>query len=285
MPTKSIKNVQDVKGALLRRPSDSLPRVLDALLRIFGWRFLLVTGDTTVLDRWLWLRRRLRSGPQRTFDAGCGNGAFSIYAAHTGNRVVAASFSAEEQEDARERAEQLGIGGIDFRRIDLRELAAHREALGTFDQIICLETIEHVSDDEGLVASLAAMLEPGGRLLLSTPFVEHRPLYTEDPEPSPEEDGSHVRYGYSQERLAALATGAGLDAREGAFISGVVSQKLTDLMRRLALRIGLLPAWAIVLPLRPLVVLDRPLSRLLGYPALSVALCAVKPRAPIGSER
>ena len=30
-----------------------------------------------------------------------------------------------------------------------------------FDQIICLETIEHVSDDEGLVEQLAAMLEPG----------------------------------------------------------------------------------------------------------------------------
>ncbi len=94
-----------------------------------------------------------------------------------------------------------------------------------------------------------------------------------------------MRYGYSRERLAALATGAGLDAREGAFISGVVSQKLTDLMRRLSLRFGLMPAWVILLPLRPLVVLDRPLSRLLGYPALSVALCAVKPVAPIGSEQ
>jgi len=259
--------------------------VLDALLRIFGWRFLLVTGDTTVLDRWLWLRRGLQPGGVRTFDAGCGNGAFSIYAAHTGNRVVAASFSAEEQHDARERAATLGITGIDFRQIDLRELARHREALGTFDQIICLETIEHLTDDAGLVGSLAAMLEPGGRLLLSTPFAEHRPLYTEEREPSPVEDGSHVRYGYSQEQLAALASGAGLEAREGAFVSGVVSQKLTDLMRRLALRVGVTPAWLIVLPLRPLVVLDRPLSRLLGYPALSVALCAVKPGGPIVSER
>jgi SAM-dependent methyltransferase len=285
LPTKSIKNVWVVKGESIRWPSDSLPRVLDALLRIFGWRFLLVTGDTTVLDRWLWLRRRLRPGPLRTFDAGCGNGAFSIYAAHTGNRVVAASFSASEQQDARERARTLGITDIDFRQIDLRELAGHREALGRFEQIICLETIEHVADDAGLVASLAAMLEPGGRLLLSTPFVEHRPLFTEERDPSPDEDGSHVRYGYSEERLAALASGAGLDAHEGAFISGVVSQKLTDLMRRLSLRFGLMGAWVILLPLRPLVVLDRPLSRLLGYPALSVALCAVKPVAPIGSER
>ena len=59
-------------------------------------------------------------------------------------------------------------------------------------------------------------------------------------------------------------------------MSGVVSQKLTDLMRRLTARIGLAPAWAIMLPLRALVIFDRPLTRLLGYPYLSVALCAVK---------
>jgi SAM-dependent methyltransferase len=255
--------------------------VLDALLRIFGWRFLLVTGDPTVLDRWLWLRARLEKGARRTFDAGCGNGGFSIYAAHTGNRVVAASFSPEEQEAARARADTLGITGIDFRQIDLRELARHSEGLGSFDQIICLETIEHVRDDEGLLAGLAAMLEPGGRLLLSTPYSGHRPLYTEERDPSPQEDGSHVRYGYSQERLRDLAAAAGLEVRDEGFISGFASQKLTDLMRRLSLRLGLLGAWAIVLPLRPLVLLDRPLSRLLGYPYLSVALCAVKP-SPAG---
>ena len=99
----------------------------------------------------------------RTFDAGCGNGAFSIFAAHTGNEVVAASFSEQEQESARRRAEMLDIDGIDFRIIDLRELESHRDSLGMFDQIICLETIEHVGDDQGLVQNLSSMLKPGGR--------------------------------------------------------------------------------------------------------------------------
>jgi len=214
----------------------------------------------------------------RTFDAGCGNGGFSIYAARIGNQVVGASFSTSEQESARRRAEMLGVTDIDFRIIDLRDLDDHRDSLGVFDQIICLETIEHVSDDEGLVKSLAAMLEPGGRILLTAPFDGHRPLYTEDPQPSPVEDGSHVRYGYSQQRLRQIVEGAGLDVEAGgeSFVSGVVSQKLTDLMRRLSARIGLLPAWIVVLPLRVLVVLDAPLSRMLRYPHLSVALCAVK---------
>jgi SAM-dependent methyltransferase len=248
----------------------------DVLLRVFGWRFLLITGDPCVLDRWLWLRRHLRRGGMRTFDAGCGNGGFSIFAAHIGNEVVAASFSTSEQESARKRADMLGITDIDFRVIDLREIESHRAALGLFDQVICLETIEHVSDDEGLVKSLTAMLAPGGQILLSTPFDGHRPLFTEEREPSPVEDGSHVRYGYSPQRLAEIADGAGLEVNSEAFISGVVSQKLTDLMRRLTRVIGLLPAWLVVLPLRVLVVLDAPLSRMIRYPHLSVALSAVK---------
>jgi SAM-dependent methyltransferase len=254
-----------------------LASVRDAILRILGWRLLLVTGDPCVLDRWLWLRRQLRSGPLRTLDAGAGNGAFSMYAARVGNRVVAASFSADELEQARSRAAALGVGGIDFRVLDLRELDARRASLGTFDQIVCLETIEHLRDDAGLVEGLAQMLEPGGRLLLTTPFDGHRPLYTEEQHPSPVEDGSHVRYGYSTRRLWDIAVGAGLQVQSEAFVSGFVSQKLTNLMRRLTERVGLLPAWLVVAPLRLGVILDAPLSRTLRYPYLSVALCAVRP--------
>jgi SAM-dependent methyltransferase len=249
----------------------------DTLLRAFGWSPLLIHGDPCVLDRWLWLRRHLRTGQARTFDAGCGNGGFSIYAARAGNEVVAASFSQREQEDARRRADVVGIAGIDFRRLDLRELEEHRASLGSFDQIICFETIEHVSDDDGLVRSLAAMLEPAGALLLSAPFDDHHPLFSEERHPTGQEDGSHVRYGYSSARLRQLAEGAGLQVADEGFISGVVSQKLTDLMRRLGTLVGRPAAWAILLPLRPLVVLDAPLTRILGYPHLSVALCAVKP--------
>jgi SAM-dependent methyltransferase len=249
----------------------------DTMVRVLGWRALLIHGDPCVLDRWMWLRRHLRKGPIRTFDAGCGNGGFSIYAARAGNAVVAASFSAREQEDVRRRVQQLGVSGIEFRTLDLREIEDHRASLGLFDQIICLETIEHLNDDEGLLRSLSEMLRPEGRLLLTAPFDGHRPLYSEERDPSPVEDGSHVRYGYSEQRLRQVANDAGLDVSSEDFVSGFVSQKVTDLMRRLTRRIGRLGAWVVVLPLRALVILDAPLSRLLRYPYLSVALCGVKP--------
>lgn len=246
------------------------------MLRLLGWRMLLLNSDPPVLDRWLWLRKSLKRGPERTFDAGCGNGAFSMYAAEVGNRVLAASFSSDEQDAARHRADVLGIAGIDFRILDLRELESHRDSLGSFDQIICLETIEHVIDDGGLMTSLGRMLEPGGQLLLTTPFEGHHPLYTEDPHPSGVEDGSHVRFGYSQAQLARLAHDAGLDVVEQSFVTGVLSQKLTSLMRWLTSRLGLLPAWIIVLPLRAVVIVDRPVTRMLRYPYMCVALRGVK---------
>jgi 2-polyprenyl-3-methyl-5-hydroxy-6-metoxy-1,4-benzoquinol methylase len=248
--------------------------VRDALLRPLGWSSLLIHGDPCVLDRWLWLRGHLHKGDVRTFDAGCGNGVFSIYAARSGNRVVAGSFSPREQEAACRRAARLGVQGIDFRLINLRHLPDHTDELGRFDQVICLETIEHLEDDAALVRTLASMMRPGGRLLLSTPFDGHHPLYREDRNPSGCEDGSHVRFGYPPERLRTLVESAGLRVTSETFVSGVVSQKVTSFMRRLTERLGLLPAWALVLPLRALVVLDRPLSRLLRYPYLCVALSA-----------
>jgi SAM-dependent methyltransferase len=249
----------------------------DLLLRILGWRSLLLHGDPCVLDRWVWLRGQLQRGAARTFDAGCGNGVFSVYAARAGNEVVAASFSAAELERARGRAELLGVRGIRFRTLDLREIDAHRHELGRFNQIICLETIEHVSDDAALLRALAQLLEPGGTLLLSAPFADHRPLYSEAREPSADEDGSHVRYGYSRERLRELLEQAGLQLRDEELLSGVVSQKVTNLMRRLTVRVGRPLAWLLVLPLRPLAALDGPLTKLLRVPELSIAVRAVKP--------
>jgi len=248
--------------------------VSDLMLRVLGWRSLLIHGDPCVLDRWLWLRPRLRRGPVRTLDAGCGNGAFSIYAAREGNEVLATSFSERELDDARRRAELLGLRGVEFGVLDLREIEQRRGELGSFDQIICLETIEHLSDDRGLLLSLRGLLRPGGRLLLSTPYEGHRPLYSEERNPSPVEDGSHVRYGYSPERLRELALAAGLQPEQMGFVSGVVSQRLTNLMRRLTQLLGRMPAWAVMLPLRPLVLLDRPLTRLVRYPYLSLAMVA-----------
>ena len=72
--------------------------------------------------------------------------------------------------------------------------------------------------------------------------------------------------------------GTTLIATEG--VNGTMAGSAATIDRLLQIlteRVGLLPAWLVVAPLRLGVILDAPLSRMLRYPYLSVALCAVRP--------
>jgi SAM-dependent methyltransferase len=245
------------------------------LVRLLGWRATILQGDPTVTDRWKWLRKHLRPGPLRTLDAGCGTGAFTMYAAKVGNRALGLAFDAGQLEAARVRAGILGLDGAEFRVGDLRHLADYAHTLGQFDQVILFETIEHVLDDAGLVANVAGLVRPGGRLLLTAPYQHHRKLFGE--KVSPVEDGGHVRFGYTHEGVADLFARAGLEVEASEYVGGLVSQKLASLQFALMRLVGARGAWLATLPLRVVHGLDGPLTRLFRYPCLSVALVGRKP--------
>src|SRR4051794_26193179 len=130
----------------------------NTLVRLFGWRGSLLLGDPTVVDRWKWLKRHLRDGPLRTLDAGCGSGSYTMYAARIGNEAVGVTFEARSVRTAQTRAEILRIPGVRFLEADLRRLDELAQALGTFDQILLFETIEHIKNDAKVVADLVALL-------------------------------------------------------------------------------------------------------------------------------
>lgn len=246
----------------------------NALLRLLGWQALVVQQDPPTGDRFRWVCRQLHVGPGRVLDAGCGSGAFTMFAAVQGNEALGVSFDETANRTATVRAALLGVEGVTFRSADLRQLAALAPELGRFDQILCLETIEHLLDDAGLLRNLVALLRPGGRLLLSSPARAHRPLIGEVL--STTEDGGHVRWGYSFARLRELFRDAGLETESEEFLSGFVCQKITNVSRRAGDLIGARGAWAITLPLRLLLPLDRVLTRWLRYPWLAVAVVGVK---------
>jgi 2-polyprenyl-3-methyl-5-hydroxy-6-metoxy-1,4-benzoquinol methylase len=250
-----------------------LARAERLVLRVAGWRALLLLDDPCCFDRWLWLRGRLLPGSYRTLDAGCGTAVFAIYAALEGNDVVAVTSSAAELEKARRRVGILKVPRLALCQLDLREITNGTHDLGRFDQIICFETIEHILADERTICAFAELLAPRGLLFLTTPSAEHRALYSEPLTPTRIEDGSHVRYGYSRDALRGMLMRAGLVPIEESFVSGVVSQKLTNVMRRIG-RVGYPVGWISVLPLRPLVLLDRLLSLATGYPYMSRAVIA-----------
>lgn len=245
------------------------------LVRAVGYPATLLHGDSAVLDRWLFLRRHLASGPLRTLDAGSGSGAMAMYAAKRGNQAVGMSLSARDNQVASERAQILGISNAQFVTGDLRQLDTVAASWQAFDQVICFETIEHISDDRKLLRDLAAVLNPGGRLILTTPYKRYHPLPGDGL--SETEDGGHVRWGYTHEEMQELLNAVGLEVRAQEYVTGYFSQLSMRLQRTLVMNgVPGKIAWLLTLPLRILRILDPIAARIKKYPALSIGVVAVK---------
>jgi 2-polyprenyl-6-hydroxyphenyl methylase / 3-demethylubiquinone-9 3-methyltransferase len=101
----------------------------------------------------------------RVLDLGCGGGLLSEALARTGARVTGIDLAPAVIEVARLHLHESQLA-VDYRLQSSAELAAAEPA--TFDVVCCMELIEHVPDPAALVADLAAMLKPGGRLFMST---------------------------------------------------------------------------------------------------------------------
>ncbi len=250
------------------------------LVQFLGWKATVLHGDPTVYDRWVWLKDNLKSNAGSTLDAGCGTGAFTLYAAKMGNKAVGISFNERNMGIAEERAKLLGLTNARFIVGDLKKLDSLAKELGTFEQVLCFETIEHLLDDKKLMRDLAQCLKPGGRLLLTTPFKGHNPVMGESSDrnyQSTVEDGGHVRFGYEQEELIKLVEMPGLKVKQVDYISGYFSQMFYNLWCKMDEVIPHKFTWGLTFPLRAFQFLDRPISRMLNYPLLSIAIVAEKP--------
>jgi 2-polyprenyl-3-methyl-5-hydroxy-6-metoxy-1,4-benzoquinol methylase len=227
------------------------------LVRLIGFPATLIHGDTLVLDRWQWLSRRVpvvREGSLRLLDAGCGQGAFTIGMALRGYVAHGLSWDEAALTKARERAEICKARTATFDVQDVRTLDRRDDLKGAFDVVMCTEVIEHILDDAKVMQDLANALKPGGRLLLTAPNADYRPMTHHDAGPfSTVEDGGHVRKGYRDAELRALCVRAGLTVEGVSYCSGFFSQKSTAVLRTIAeTRLGYPVAWATTLALRPL---------------------------------
>lgn len=100
----------------------------------------------------------------RFLDIGCGGGLLTEPMARLGATITGVDPSEKNIKTASVHAQEMGLG-IDYRVGTSEDLAAAGE---TFDVILNMEVIEHVSDPQAFVASCASMLKPGGLMFVAT---------------------------------------------------------------------------------------------------------------------
>lgn len=97
-------------------------------------------------------------------DIGCGGGLIAEPMARMGAAVTGIDAAERSLAVARLHAERAGLA-IDYRQAAAEDLAARGER---FDIVLALEIIEHVADMRTFLASCAALVRPGGALIMST---------------------------------------------------------------------------------------------------------------------
>jgi len=100
----------------------------------------------------------------RMLDIGCGGGILSEPLARLGAEMVGADPSDENIAAARAHAESAGVA-VDYRATTAEDLAAAKER---FDVVLAMEVIEHVTDVDSFVSTCAAMVKPGGLMIVAT---------------------------------------------------------------------------------------------------------------------
>jgi SAM-dependent methyltransferase len=96
-------------------------------------------------------------------DLGCGEGYGSALLSRDALEVVGFDYSPAAISHA---TQTYGSRNLRFECGDARSLNFDS---GQFDVVACFELIEHIQDDQTLLAAAARVLRPGGRLILSTP--------------------------------------------------------------------------------------------------------------------
>lgn len=97
-------------------------------------------------------------------DVGCGGGLVAEPLARLGAAVTAIDAEGETLKVAAAHAEAQGLA-ISYRQAAAEDLAAEGAA---FDLVTALEIVEHVADVDAFLGACAALVKPGGLIILSS---------------------------------------------------------------------------------------------------------------------
>ena len=100
---------------------------------------------------------------ERVLDLGCGDGSFAEWLVSVGCEVTAVDVSREAVRRAAERVPDATVRLID----EGGPLPFEEDEFGA---VWAGEVLEHVADDDGLLAEVRRVLRWGGRLIVTTPY-------------------------------------------------------------------------------------------------------------------
>jgi 2-polyprenyl-6-hydroxyphenyl methylase / 3-demethylubiquinone-9 3-methyltransferase len=112
-----------------------------------------------------YVSRRAALSGARVLDVGCGGGILSESMARAGARVLGIDLSRAVLDVAELHALDAQVAA-EYRLVAVEELASERPA--AFDLVTCMEMLEHVPDPAASILALAALVKPGGDVIVST---------------------------------------------------------------------------------------------------------------------
>jgi len=118
-----------------------------------------------------YIQRAVELKGAAALDVGCGGGILSEALARAGARVLGIDLS-QAVLDVAELHALEGKIEVQYKSIAAEQLAIEQPA--AFDLVTCMELLEHVPDPAATVAALAALVKPGGDVVLST--LNRKPL-------------------------------------------------------------------------------------------------------------
>jgi 2-polyprenyl-6-hydroxyphenyl methylase/3-demethylubiquinone-9 3-methyltransferase len=118
-----------------------------------------------------YIQRAVELKGAAALDVGCGGGILSEALARAGARVLGIDLS-QAVLDVAELHALEGKIEAQYKSIAAEQLAMEQPA--AFDLVTCMELLEHVPDPAATVAALAALVKPGGDVVLST--LNRKPL-------------------------------------------------------------------------------------------------------------
>lgn len=153
----------------------------------------------------LWALQRYCGNVHSYLEIGCGTGFVLSGVANRfpGARLTASDIFTTGLQFAMQRVPQANLLQMDARDIPYRD---------EFDVVGAFDVVEHIQEDEAVLAEIHAALKPGGHLLLTVP--QHQWLW------SPSDDYARHERRYAASELHSKVQSAGFTVlRSGSFVS------------------------------------------------------------------